>query len=81
MSTPDLAPGSYIPHHWMMVPASSTTTSVPTIASLVADKFKHARDSTWDSLGGARNWVGNRMSNLGDYIKGMYLQNSAGTIC
>ncbi|KIR77005.1 hypothetical protein I306_05942 [Cryptococcus gattii EJB2] len=69
MSTPDLAPGSYIPHHWMTVPASSTTTSVPTIASLVADKFKHARDSTWDSLGGARNWVGNRMSNLGDYIK------------
>nr|KIR84638.1 hypothetical protein I308_05226 [Cryptococcus tetragattii IND107] len=69
MSTPDLAPGSYIPHHWMTAPASSTTTSVPTIASLVADKFKHARDSTWDSLGGARNWVGNRMSNLGDYIK------------
>ncbi|KIR53140.1 hypothetical protein I315_04176 [Cryptococcus gattii Ru294] len=69
MSTPDLAPGSYIPHRWMTVPASSTTTSVPTIASLVADKFKHARDSTWDSLGVARNWVGNRMSNLGDYIK------------
>ncbi|KIR32479.1 hypothetical protein I352_05307 [Cryptococcus deuterogattii MMRL2647] len=69
MSTPDLAPGSYIPHHWMTAPASSTTTSAPTIASLVADKFKHARDSTWDSLGGARNWVGNRMSNLGDYIK------------
>ncbi|KAE8537982.1 hypothetical protein D1P53_006049 [Cryptococcus gattii VGV] len=69
MSTPDLAPGSYIPHHWMTTPASSTTTSVPTIASLVADKIKHARDSTWDSLGGARNWVGNRMSNLGDCIK------------
>ncbi|OXB39084.1 hypothetical protein J007_01180 [Cryptococcus neoformans] len=71
-SVPDLTTGSYIPQHWRTGPASSTTTtgtSAPTISSLLADKFKHARDSTWDSLGGARNWVGNRMSNLGDYIK------------
>ncbi|AAW41709.2 hypothetical protein CNB02780 [Cryptococcus deneoformans JEC21] len=69
-SIPDLSTGSYIPHHWRTAPGSSTgTTSVPTISSLLADKFKHARNSTLDSLGGARNWLANTMSNLGDSIK------------